>query len=150
MITSFILRKKGSADAHFSSWDLSDLNILNWLGIVPNEKKCEVGYIRILRIAGIPGLAFFITIFFDCLTKILKIINLQNNRSASDISLMYGFLGYIIAFMLYLFNHEPIYSFSNMGFFSCIIIIVNSFLNQYSIDANDSTYKQTTFRQRSL
>ena len=137
-ISFFVTRKQGSMNGHFSSWDLSDLNILNWIGILPKEKKCEVGYIRILRIAGIPGLFFFSTIILDCLIKILKIIKIYKKLNDSNISLMYGFLSYTIGFMLYQFNHEPIYSFSNIGFLSCIVIIINNLNSTCCIDRDIS------------
>lgn len=112
--------KRESIAAHLTGWDTSEMNILTWFGLYPNEEGGEIGYMRLLSIVGIPGLIVFL------LVSIKAIISMNKKIKQSPTSrrpLLYGLLAFMICFMVANFNLPLIDIFSVVGIFSCCLMI---------------------------
>ena len=118
---TLINNKIGSITDHFNSYNLENFSIANLLGITPQNKATESGYISLLYSGGILSIGLFAYISAIGIKGICKL--LKNNQNTENIGIYKAMLLFCIIYLIGMFNLPLNSSFSVSGIYYMFILI---------------------------
>lgn len=120
-----LLKKQGSIQGHAASWSWDKFDLPAIIGMTPLKTVGEeAGIVRLLLFGGAQSVIAFVAITIISINKLIYKAAIA--KSDDFKGLYYGMIAHQIAFLVSLFNLPLLYNFSNIGLFSCFIVIACS------------------------
>lgn len=127
-IEEYILGKLESISGHLDGWDLSDLSVLNFLGLVSDMEFSETSFVLLLRRGGFLQVILFYAIGIVSIFWAGSLAKSIEDPKAQKI--FRSMQWYQTAFLLASFNLPFVYSFPNLGIFAIFLGIIYRYYQQ--------------------